>query len=297
MPGILLLGGSGRLGSALRQGLAEVVAPSSAELNLRQTDSLARRIDEMEPEWVINCAGLTDVDGCERDPQAADELNGNAPGRLARRVARAGVRLLHVSTDYVFSGHPEARLAEDAKLEPINRYGQSKARGEGLVLDSGALALVARVQWLFGGPKSDFVRFVRQCLLADQEVPVVKDQIGVPSYTEDLAFQISLVIGRPMTGLLHLGNSGEVSREEQARAIAESLGRNGSFRSVTWDELGRPAQRPVRSVLDTTRMAALVAALPTLPGGQSGEEAEGLPCWQEAQDRYLAILAKESVHG
>ena len=286
MPGILLLGGSGRLGSAITNVLDEVDAPSSTQLDLRDEDAVARRIDELEPVGIINCAGLTDVDGCDRDPQAADELNGFAPGRLAHRARQAGVPLIHISTDYVFSGDDEAALAEDAELAPINRYGQSKARGEGLVLDSGAQALVARVQWLFGGLKGDFVRFVRARVLAGEEVPVVRDQIGVPSFTTDLAVQIEAAMRAQVFGLIHLGNTGEVSRQDQAQQIASDLDKKGVFRSVTWTELGRSAPRPRRSVLDTSRIRDLGASL---PGGAKLIISD----WHQAQVRYLAELGQE----
>ena len=283
---ILLLGGSGRLGSALRLVWDDVVAPSSSELDLTNEDDLARYMDQLEPEGIINCAGLTDVDGCERDPQRADELNGYAPGRLARRAARAGVRFVHISTDYVFSGHERRQLLEEDRLAPVNRYGQSKARGEGLVLDSGVQAIVARVQWLFGGIKSDFVRFVRARLVAGQDVPVVQDQIGVPSYTMDLVAQLSVAWDAGVEGILHLGNTGEVSREDQAQLIADELGCTGHFRPVTWLDLGRSAARPRRSVLDTTRIRDLVAA-------RVPQAMDMLAPWQDAQRRYLKQLEQE----
>ena len=286
MQTVLVLGGSGRLGSALRTRWDHVVAPPSSELDLRDDDAIARRIDELEPALIVNCAGLTDVDGCERDPQAADELNGYAPGRLARRAARAGVPCVYISTDYVFSGHPERSLAEEDALAPVNRYGQSKARGEGLVLDSGAQALVARVQWLFGGPKPDFVRFVRARLRSGEEVPVIADQIGVPSCTDDLADQLEIACQARLRGVLHLGSSDEVSRQGQAELIAAQLGMEGAWRRVTWRELGRPAERPGRSVLDTSRLRDLVAS-----SGRSADD--HLWSWREAQRRYLELIDEE----
>ena len=286
MPRVLLLGGSGRLGSALRLVWDDVVAPSSTELNIKDEDALARYMDRIEPEGIVNCAGLTDVDGCERDPQAADELNGYAPGRLAARAARNGIPVVHLSTDYVFSGDERRQLHEDDPLAPVNRYGQSKARGEGLVLDSGAKALVARVQWLFGGAQSDFVRFVRGRLLAGQEVPVVRDQIGTPSYTMDLATQLAVAWQARLTGIINLGNSGEVSREEQAQRIAQDLECTGQFRLVTWLELGRSAARPRRSVLDTTRIRDLVAA-------RAPQAVDALATWHDAQGRYLKKIEQE----
>jgi dTDP-4-dehydrorhamnose reductase len=293
MAGVLLLGGSGRLGSALTSLLEHCDAPSSTDLCLRNTDALARRIDELEPQVLINCAGMTDVDGCDRDPQTADELNGFAPGRLAKRCARAGIALVHISTDYVFSGHPEHKHQEGDALQPVNRYGQSKARGEGLVLDSGAQALVARVQWLFGGPKSDFTRFVRGRVLARQTVPVVSKQVGTPSFTADLALQLQALIELGHQGVLHLANGGEASRMQQAQHIAEQLGVKASFKPVTWQDLGASAPRPERSVLDTTRLRALLAA----PQQTIADEQTGLRAWDAAQAAYLLHLKEENHHG
>jgi dTDP-4-dehydrorhamnose reductase len=290
MAGVLLLGGAGRLGSAWRPTLAVCDAPPSQAVDLCDDDALAQKLDETEPELVINCAGMTDVDQCERDPQRADELNGYAPGRLASQCARHGVAMLHVSTDYVFSGHEQRALTEEEPLNPVNRYGQSKARGEGLVLDSGAEALVARVQWLFGGQKNDFVRFVRGRLLAGQPVPIVSDQTGVPSYTEDLVAQLNCAWGTGRRGVIHCANTGSVSRLEQAEVIARHLKVDPAFEMVTWAELGRPACRPERSVLDTTLMAALMAAMNSASDLPANDV---IPAWYDAQERYLDALAKE----
>ncbi|MDE0881912.1 MAG: NAD(P)-dependent oxidoreductase [Myxococcota bacterium] len=293
MARVLLLGASGRLGSALASLLEHCETPSSADLCLRNTDALARRIDELEPEVLINCAGMTDVDGCDRDPQTADELNGFAPGRLARRCASAGVTLVHISTDYVFSGHPEHNHLEEDKLDPVNRYGQSKARGEGLVLDSGAKSLVARVQWLFGGAKSDFTRFVRGRVLAGQPVPVVSKQIGTPSFTADLALQLQALIHLEREGILHLANGGEASRMQQAQHVAEQLGVKARFKPVTWQDLGASAPRPERSVLDTTRLRALLA----FPQQKEPDDPTGLRAWDGAQADYLKSLNEENHRG
>ena len=156
MPGILLLGGSGRLGSALSNVLDGVDAPSSAELDLRDEDALARRIDELEPTGVINCAGLTDVDGCDRDPKAADELNGYAPGRLAHRARQAGVPLIHISTDYVFDGMEDRPYAESDNVSPTSAYGRSKLAGEDAVAQLQPRSMIIRTAWIISPYGNNF---------------------------------------------------------------------------------------------------------------------------------------------
>jgi dTDP-4-dehydrorhamnose reductase len=301
VPGWLILGGNGRLGGAFRALAPEgSTAPRSADLDLTDTDAVARAIDEQEPRWVLNCAAQTDVDAADLDGRRADEVNGRAPGRLAGRCARAGVPLLHVSTDYVFSGCDEGPLDEGRPLAPINRYGQSKARGEGLVLDSGASVLVARVQWLFGGRSGDFVRFVRGRALADQPVPVVTGQVGCPSFTPDLAAWMVALERAAARGVVHVANAGEVSRWDQAGAILSRI-ESGSVREATsWAELGKSSPRPGRSVLGIEKMQKIVASLPAAE--QLVLDSGGLPLdfrgadgaarnWQVAQDDYLGRLA------
>jgi len=117
----------------------------------------------------------------------------------------------------------------------------------------------------------------------------VRDQVGVPSFTEDLALQLLLASSRGLRGLLHIGNSGEVSRLDQARSIAEELGVDGQYKLVTWAQLGRPAARPARSVLDTSRMAGHMADQPLL-GTSGGAE---IPHWRAAQARYLKALKEQ----
>ena len=259
----LLLGGSGRLGSALIDlAPGEVFAPRSAELDVNDGEALARAIERVEPTWVINCAAWTDVDACEADPKRANEVNGSAPGRLARRCAQAHVPLLQVSTDFVLSGPATELLTESEQLNPINRYGQSKARGEGEVLDSGAEALVARLQWLYGGAKPDFVKFVAGRLRRGEEVPVVNGEVSCPGHVTPIARWLIALMQVEARGVVNVVEGGEVSRWEQAHQIAESLGIKGRFTPVSWAQLGRFAARPGRSVLDSGRLLELTAMIP-----------------------------------
>ena len=293
MTGWLVLGGRGRLGSALME-IAPIgsEAPSSETLNLCTTSALARKMDQMEPTRVINCAALTDVDQCESDPERAHEINGVAVGRLARACADREIQLCQISTDYVLSG--DGLLHEEQAYDPVNCYGESKALGEQLCLEASPDHLVARVQWLFGGGSSDFIRFVGDRALSNQVIPVIKDQVSSPSYTRDLARWIRQLFKAQANGIVHIANAGETSRWDQALSICETLEIRAHLKPVTWTDLGRPAKRPRRSVLDTAHAVALTGHLKTdcltsetaLPGRKGMHPRP----WQSAQDEWLEQL-------
>lgn len=299
MRGWLVLGGHGRLGSALMQVAPPgSLAPRSSELDLRNSKSVAEQLDQGAFERVINCAALTDVDRCERDRELADELNGRAVGRLAAICRERALQLTQVSTDYVLSG--ESELRETDQPQPYNAYGQSKALGEALCMEASDSHLVVRVQWLFGGGQGDFIRFVRNQALAGKEIPVIQDQISIPSYTPDLAAWMLLLFRSQAKGIVHLANGGTTSRWEQALSICDALGVEPRLTPTTWAQLGRSAVRPRRSVLDTAHAVALTGHLSEVERQVCDQEgglrvfltdaAEPRP-WQEAQAEWLEQLA------
>ena len=294
MTGWLVLGGGGRLGSALMQRApAGSEAPPSQCLDLCDTVALTEKIDTMRPCRVINCAALTDVDGCEAAPDRATEINGKAVGRLAQLCTEREIQLCQVSTDYVLSG--ENLLTEHQDYAPINVYGESKALGEQLCLKANPDHLVVRVQWLFGGGRGDFVRFVRERSLKGDLIPVIHDQVSIPSYTVDLARWMAMLFEVNASGIVHLANGGETSRWDQALSICEHLGHPPRLKPVSWDDLGRPAARPRRSVLDTAHAVALTGHLFEVTD-RFGEQASprgaaGHPrSWRSAQEDWLEQL-------
>ncbi len=161
---LLLLGATGRLGRAVLPTARQdwlVDGPTRAELNLSSlsVEDWREEMGRRAPDVVLNCAAMADVDGCEREPEAADEVNSRAPQRLARGAAQAGVPLVHISSDYVF-GDASGPFAEDARRGPVQHYGRSKRRGEEAVLSVGGRAAVVRVSWLFGATSSTFADYV-----------------------------------------------------------------------------------------------------------------------------------------
>jgi dTDP-4-dehydrorhamnose reductase len=226
---------------------------------------------------VVNCAALTNVDAAETDPAAAHLINAVGPANLAATCARVGARLVHISTDYVFSGNQRRPYEIDDPTGPLSVYGRSKLDGENAVLAALPGAHVVRTSWVYtGGTGTDFVAVMRRLAATDQTIDVVDDQTGAPTYAKDLVSALlEVVAGDIATPILHAANDGAVSRFEQARAVFDELGADPDrVRPVSTAAVPRPAHRPEYSVLsmrDSTR-----AGLPALRG------------WREALTAALA---------
>ncbi len=238
---------------------------------------LARRtIVELHPSIVINCAGYTDVDRAESEPELALAVNGTGAGAVARACAEVGAHLVHISTDYVFDGSRRRPYPENAVPRPLSAYGRSKLEGERQVRAALDRALIVRSAWLFGPGRPGFVDKVLERARRGQEVRVVTDQVGSPTYTRDLARALLTLARRRVFGLVHLVNQGQASRFELARQCLRLAGLDPELvRPATTAELGTaPAPRPPFSVLESRRAARLL-------GGP-------LPTWLDALERYLA---------
>jgi len=247
------------------------------------TDASAAQRHIRAGDVVVNCAAMTNVDAAETDPEAAHLINAVGPARLAATCARVGARLVHVSTDYVFSGNQRRPYEIGDATEPLSVYGRSKLDGEHAVLAALPGSHIVRTSWVYtGGDGTDFVAVMRKLAATDRTIDVVDDQTGAPTYAKDLVSALlEVVTGDIEASILHAANDGAVSRFEQARAVFEELGADpGRVRPVSTAAVPRPAHRPVYSVLsmvDSTRAGltplrgwreALSAALAApLPGG------------------------------
>src|SRR5581483_2560632 len=168
---------------------------------------------------VINCAAYTDVDGAESDEQRAYAVNATSPGHIAQACARAGARMIQISTDYVFSGRASRPYEIDDETGPLSAYGRTKLAGEEAVLRSAAEAVVVRTAWVYTGSGKDFVAVMGRLAAGDGVVEVVDDQTGSPTYVPDLvAALLQVADGNVHAPLVHAANGGEVSRFGQARA-------------------------------------------------------------------------------
>lgn len=263
--GILLLGASGQLGSAVRRQArdrgVQIVAPVREQLDLG-SDSLAQDLQQwfgLRPSAVILAAAMTAVDACETDEAAAFRINGDAPGAVALAAARAGCRLLHVSTDYVFSGVSDRPWRTGDLPAPINAYGRSKLEGERQVLAASGDICIVRTSWLYGHAERNFPLAILQRAAAGSGLAVVDDQVGSPCYAGDLAAAL-LDLAKapePLPAVLHFANSGQCSWREFAVAILRLAGWRCPVRPLTSEQALRPARRPAYSVLDCDDLEAV----------------------------------------
>ncbi len=258
---VLLLGGSGLLGSALRASVpADVVleAPSHATLDACDGDAVARLLDATRPAWIVNCVAYTLADAAETDAARATQLNATLPAQLAALAAARGIHLLHVSTDYVFDGRASRPYREDDAPAPLSVYGRTKADGDAAVLASGAPALVLRTGWLFGPNGRCFPRLMFERARAGVPSRVVADQIGGPTATTDVATWMWALLARGVTGVVHASNAGQCAWADVAERAYAAAGRPGLVTRVTAAEYGAPAARPRYSVLDGAKLESLL---------------------------------------
>jgi dTDP-4-dehydrorhamnose reductase len=247
----LVTGSSGQLGHDLVECLQDrdVVGLSRSELDVTDADAVADAVARASV--VVNTASYTAVDAAEDDEANARQVNAEGAANLARACARHGSTLVHISTDYVFDGNAESPYEEDAATAPQSAYGRSKAEGEQLVLRHAPDAYVVRTAWLYGVHGSNFVRTMMRLEDERDELAVVDDQRGQPTWSRDLAQQvIKLVDASAPTGIYHGTSSGETTWFGLARALFEELGADPErVRATTSAEFQRPAPRPAYSVL------------------------------------------------
>ena len=212
-----------------------------------------------EPDAVINVAAWTDVDGCARDPELAMELNGAAPGRLARVAADAGALFVQVSTNEVFDGRAHEPYPEDAPTRPINAYAASKLAGEHAVAEAGGEYLIVRTAWIFGPGGTNFpTRILRAALGArDRREPlrVVADELGNPTWAPDLARRMVDAVAAGLSGVVHLAGEPAASRFDWAQLILRDLP-GVDLQAISQAEYRRASAVPPRAVLDMGRAAA-----------------------------------------
>lgn len=267
---VLLTGGSGQLGKALLTCVPEgwqVEAPDRSRLDLSNAASIHAAIEAIEPELVINAGAYTAVDKAESEPELARAINADAPRIMADALAELGRgRLLQVSTDFVFDGSATQPYQPHDARKLLSVYGQTKADGED---GAGADAIILRTSWVYAAGGQNFVRTMLRLMREREEVRVVADQIGTPTWATRLADAIWALTIQDRTGIWHYTDSGTASWYEFAVAIAEEalalglLERPVQVIPITTEEYPTPARRPAYSVLDcSATYAALGSEVP-----------------------------------
>ncbi len=269
---VLVVGSTGMLGSdvvaELKRRGHEVLAPSSSELDIADPGSVARVAAGgfgQAIAWCVNCAAYTAVDRAEEEVDRAFALNALGPGYLAQACLMSGIRLLQMSTDFVFDGAAREPYSEDAPAHPLGVYGESKLQGEASVLTAHPGSIVVRTSWLFGPNGSSFPRTMILAWLADKPLRVVSDQIGSPSYTGELARVLADFLEREAPpGIYHAaGNEAKTWHELAVRSVTayrDVVLKNDaeiSIEAIRSDEFPTLARRPAYSVLNSAKMVGL----------------------------------------
>jgi dTDP-4-dehydrorhamnose reductase len=266
---IFLTGGEGQLGSELLAQAAaygvEVLAPLLAEMDLTHPEQIDRFWDDYRPEAVINAAAYTAVDRAESEAELAFAVNARAPAFIARRCAREGIPLIHISTDYVFDGRKGSPYLEEDPVAPLGVYGRSKAEGEAAVRRGGDSHLIVRTAWLYSAFGANFVKTVMRLVGERDELRIVDDQLGCPTCAADLADALLRIARRLKPGnqipwgTYHYCGSGVTSWCGLARHVLDTLVSRERIRSyrllpISTADYPTPARRPPYSVLDCRRI-------------------------------------------
>ena len=261
---ILVTGGSGQLGSALRLAAAEsnhhFVFTDVEELDITSADALDAFFECERVDVVVNCAAYTAVEKAEENEAQADLINHKAVALLAEKCRANSATLIHISTDYIFSGEADAPYTEECAPAPINAYGRTKLAGERVVVESGCRYLILRTSWLYSEFGNNFFKTMQSLTATRPEVKVVADQMGTPTYAGDLAVAITYIINSGQLdkcGIYHYSNEGVCSWYDFACEIARLCGHTDcKVTPCTTEEFPTKARRPRYSVLDKSKFIA-----------------------------------------
>lgn len=270
-PTLLVIGSSGQLGWELIRTLSplgKVVAASmegrcGPSIDLMSAESLTRLIDDVRPNLVFNASAYTAVDKAENEPVVAARINAEAVGELGRLAARDGTPVLHYSTDFVFPGDAKEPYKEDDATGPLGVYGATKLDGEKALAESGTPHLTFRTSWVYGVRGGNFLLTMLRLLREREQLRVVNDQIGAPTWSRMLAEASAQIAGRilrgeidpaEVQGIYNMTCGGSTSWYGFARAIYERSGLSCELLPIPSSEYPTPAKRPAYSVLDNSKL-------------------------------------------
>jgi dTDP-4-dehydrorhamnose reductase len=258
---ILVTGSNGQLGNELKELAAtmpgaEFIFFDRHSLPLQDKDAIAKVFEEHLPDYFINCAAFTAVDKAEQERDLAFIINGSAPGWIAENCRKQGCRLIHISTDYVFSGENKEPAKEDLPTGPLNIYGASKLEGERNVQGEDPSSVIIRTSWVYSKYGNNFVKTMLRLMKERSSISVVNDQFGSPTYAADLAVSILQIIqsGKWTPGVYHYSNEGSLSWFEFASEIKNITGSSCEINPIDTSGFPTPAKRPVYSVMDTFKI-------------------------------------------
>lgn len=279
---LMVFGAAGMLGrDVLRSAEAaghELIPVTRQDADVTDAAAVREIVGQATPAAVLNCAAWTDVDGAEAEEGEALRVNRDGARNVAAAAAAVGASVIYPSTDYVFDGEKENPYVESDPVRPLSAYGRTKLAGERATAEANPRHQIARTQWLFGVGGKNFVETMLRLGAEREELSVVSDQLGCPTYTGDVAAALVALAGRPAFGVHHLSAGGECSWQEFAEAIFERTGIHCRVLPATSEQLDRPAPRPANGVLESERGGAPV-----------------LPHWRSGLDRYLVERSATEV--
>jgi dTDP-4-dehydrorhamnose reductase len=271
---VAILGASGLLGKYLMREWAsgEVTGFSSKDVDIRKAGDVDRLLSGLRPNWVILAAAYTDVDGCESNPSLAFETNYQGALNVARATVAAGSHLLFLSSDYVFDGEKASAYETGDARNPLSVYGQTKAQAEVELERMLPSCCIVRTSWVFGVGGKCFPDTILRLAAVRDEIEVVDDQQGCPTYARDLARAIVQLVRLDARGIVHVTNRGQCTWFEFARSIVALSGLPTNVRPTTTERFPRPAKRPKNSVLSASSLARYGISMPG---------------WKDALSEYL----------
>ncbi len=285
---IWVAGAQGMLGKRVVQTLSVsglTVISTDKEMDITDPDACQAFLSDHAVQWIVNCAAYTAVDKAEDEPDTAFRLNADGPGTLARLAQRNGARLIHISTDYVFKGDQETQCNEDDPAAPVSVYGKSKRKGELRVIENCTEHFTIRTAWMYGLHGPNFVYTMLKLMKNLDEIKVVNDQTGSPTYARDLSGFIGHVIRKDSRdyGIYHFTNSGRVTWYGFAEKIYE-LGRETglvknecTITPCSTEEFPTKAVRPRYSLLSKEKVRSVFGVVP--------------PDWNVSLEEFVHTLA------
>lgn len=288
---IAVFGAGGQVGQALarvaRTRKVALTGFDRASADITDAAAVARAVEKVGADVVINCAAYTMVDKAEAEPARANEINEAGARNVARAAEAHGAALIHLSTDYVFDGTGRGAYLEDDEIAPLGAYGFSKAKGEAAVRDACARALIVRTAWVYGLEGANFVKTMLRLGAERDELRVVEDQEGCPTFADDLADGLLTIAAKSGShaGIYHLAGTGRTTWFSFAEAIFAHAAKHGRrtprLVPIPTEDYPTPAKRPLNSVLDCTKAKR--------------DFAVELPLWSDGLARMLDVELKKSV--
>lgn len=258
-PKILVTGANGQLGKEL-QDISPLfpqfnfVFLSREDLPIHHFELMRNYFNTLKPDFCINCAAYTAVDRAESEKELAFQINGEAVGVLAAVCKEHKTKFIHVSTDYVFNGNATYPYTENFPTDPVNVYGASKLEGEKQAIQLNSESIIIRTSWVYSSHGKNFVKTMMRLMNEKNEINVVNDQLGSPTYAADLAEVIMQIANNWQPGIYNYSNDGIISWYEFALAIKEITCGTCKINPISTSEYPTPAKRPAYSVLDKTKI-------------------------------------------